>query len=138
MYNQIKFDCIHFEGHIPCKPNKKRNKECINCDEYIKPEKRILIIKLAAIGDVIRTTPLLARYRKMYPTAHFTWITNFPDVLPKNEIHKIYKFEFKSVYTIQNQKYDIALNLDKDPEACILLDKVRQLKNTDLHGRTDT
>jgi len=124
MYNDIKFDCIHFEGHIPCKPNKERNKECASCDEYVKPEKRILIIKLAAIGDVIRTTPLLTRYRKMYPTAHFTWITNFPDVLPKKEINKIYKFDFKSAYTIQNQQYDIALNLDKDPEACILLSEV--------------
>lgn len=121
--SQIKFDCIHFRGAIPCKPNKLRGKIC-ECDEYVKPSKRILIIKLGAIGDVIRTTPLLVRFREMYPDCHITWLTDFPDILPAGHINGIHKFEFRSVYVVKNQQFDIAINLDKDSEACQLMNEV--------------
>lgn len=120
----LKFDCRHFRGGIPCRPNKLRNKTCLSCDEYDPITKRILIIKLGALGDVIRTTPLLTRFRKEYPGVHFTWITLSPAILPKSEIDEIYPFDFTSTYIIRNQKYDIAINLDKEFEACALLKDV--------------
>lgn len=124
MFEDLKFDCRHFKGHIPCLPNKMRNKVCRGCDEYAPISKKILIIKLGAIGDVIRTTPLAVKYKKLYPECQITWITQSPDVLPSNLIDVIYKFDFTSVYTVKNQKYDIAVNLDKEPEACALLKDV--------------
>jgi heptosyltransferase-2 len=124
MIEKVKFGCIHFKGYIPCSPNKLRNKICLSCDEYIPISKRILIIKLGAIGDVIRTTPLLTRYRKLYPNCHITWLTHSPDVVPANQVNTIYKFDFASVYAIQNMKFDIAINLDKEIEACSLLKDV--------------
>ena len=124
MIETVKFDCLHFRGHIPCVPNKLRNKICSTCDEYIPISKRILIIKLGAIGDVIRTTPLIVRFRKLYPNCHITWLTQSPDVVPSNHVNAIYKFDFPSVYAIQNMKFDIAINLDKEPEACSLLKDV--------------
>ena len=68
-------DCLHFLGHIPCKPHKEQGFHCENCPAYMPIEKRILIIKLGAMGDVIRTTPLITRYKKRFPHAKFTWIT---------------------------------------------------------------
>lgn len=124
MIESLKFDCLHFRGHIPCIPNKLRNKVCNTCDEYRPISKRILIVKLGAIGDVIRTTPLVVRYRKLYPDCHITWLTFSPEVLPSDQINTILKFEFSSVYTIQNMVFDIAINLDKEPEACALLTDV--------------
>lgn len=120
----VKFDCKHFIGSIPCKPSKELNLTCENCSEYKKISKRILIIKLGALGDVIRTTPLLVKLKEIYPNAHFTWLTLSPDILPKNEIDVICKLDAVSLYTISNSSFDIAINLDKDPEACILLEKV--------------
>ncbi len=117
-------DCIHFLGHIPCKPHKQNGYHCSNCPEYTPIEKRILIIKLGAIGDVIRTTPLITRYKKIYPHAKFTWITLSPDILPKNEIHEILKLNTESVLYVQNSKWDIAINLDKEKEASALLTSV--------------
>ncbi|MFY0675215.1 MAG: glycosyltransferase family 9 protein [Bacteroidia bacterium] len=124
----IKFDCRHFKGGIPCKPNKLRGKVCKGCDEYDKIETRILIIKLGALGDVIRTTPLLTRFKKEYPGVHFTWVTLSPDILPKSEIDEVYKFGFESSFIIRHQQYDIALNLDKEYEACALLKDVKAKK----------
>lgn len=120
----INFDCRHFKGGIPCKPNKLRGKVCSTCNEYDKIETRVLIIKLGALGDVIRTTPLLTRFKKEYPNVHITWITLSPAILPKSEIDEIYPFDFQSTYIIRHQKYDIAINLDKEYEACALLKDV--------------
>lgn len=131
MIRKVKFDCKHFKGEIPCKPNKLRDKTCDNCDEYNPLDKRILIIKLGAMGDVIRTTPLVVKYRKLYPNCHITWVTDTPQILPPDQVDEIYKFEFRSIYKIRNRKYDIAINLDKDVEACMLLNEV---KATDKYG----
>ncbi|MFZ9971314.1 MAG: hypothetical protein ACO3GK_08410, partial [Bacteroidia bacterium] len=46
-----KADCLHFLGHIPCKPHKDKGYHCENCPAYAPIEKRILIIKLGAMGD---------------------------------------------------------------------------------------
>lgn len=124
-YKEVKFDCRHFRGHIPCKPNKDNMAECLNCKAYDKTGKRILIIKLGAMGDVIRTTPLVVKYRELYPDAHITWLTLSPDVLPKNKIDHIYKYNETSLFIVANKKFDIAINLDKEEEACILLSKVQ-------------
>ncbi len=121
----IKFDCKHFKGYMPCMPNKKYGAECLNCTYYTKISKRILIIKLGAIGDVIRTTPLVVRYKQIYPNAHITWITHFPNVLPDESIDKILKLDAVSIFTATNQVFDLAINLDKDDEACLLLKKVQ-------------
>ncbi|MDP4208508.1 MAG: glycosyltransferase family 9 protein [Bacteroidota bacterium] len=124
MIESLKFNCLHFKGHIPCTPNKLRNKVCIDCDEYKPIKKRILIIKLGAIGDVIRTTPLVVKYRELYPNCHITWVTQSPDVLPTDHVNTILKFDFISVYTLKHMKFDVAVNLDKEPEACMLLKDV--------------
>ena len=117
----VKFDCKYFKGEIPCIPNKKTSNICENCNEYLPVSKNIIIIKLGAIGDVIRTTPLLTRYRSLYKDSRITWVTKYPDILPKEFVDRIYTFDFNSIYKIIHEKFDIAINLDKDFEACALL-----------------
>jgi heptosyltransferase-2 len=122
--SDVKFDCRHFRTGIPCLPNKKDNAVCSSCNAYDKIQTRILIIKLGALGDVIRTTPLLERFKKEFAGVHVTWLTLSPAILPKDQIDLIYTWDFTSVFTIENSTFDIAINLDKDPEACMLLAKV--------------
>lgn len=117
-------DCLHFLGHVPCKPHKEHGYHCENCKAYSPIEKRILIIKLGAMGDVIRTTPLITRYKELYPNAKFTWITLFPDILPKGQIHEIYKLGIEASLYVTNTDWDIAINLDKEKEAAALLSMV--------------
>ena len=117
----LHFDCIHFRGDMPCRPNKESGKVCDTCTEYQPISKRILIIKLGALGDVIRTTPLLERYRKEYPHCHITWITNYPEILPKDALDCIRTFTFSDVFIVTKQHFDIAVNLCKDEEAAMLL-----------------
>lgn len=117
-------NCIHFKGHIPCNPHKEKGYHCIDCPSYLQIEKRILIIKLGAIGDVIRTTPLVTRYKKLYPSCKITWLTWTPDILPSGQIDEILKFDHNSILYVQNTAFDIAINLDKEKEAGALLKTV--------------
>ncbi len=121
---KIKYDCKFFKGAIPCSPSKLHNVDCQNCNNYTKISKRILIIKLGAMGDVIRTTPLVIKFKELYPNAHITWITLSPEVLPKQEIDTIFNWNETSLYITRNKKFDIAINLDKEEEACMLLSEV--------------
>lgn len=118
---KVKYDCQFFKGSIPCKPNKEENVSCDNCLHYKQWAKYILIIKLGAMGDVIRTTPLVVKYKKLYREVHFTWLTEFPDVLPPSEIQDIFRPTAFNLEKIKSRRFDIAINLDKEEEACKLL-----------------
>lgn len=122
--SEIHYDCMHFRGGIPCKPNKLEGAVCPGCNHYTPISKRILIIKLGALGDVIRTTPLVVRFRELYPNCHITWLTFSPEVLPSVDINEILRPDAFSLLKIQEGSFDIAVNLDKEEEACVLLARV--------------
>ncbi len=114
-------DCRHFRGDLPCAPHKAHGYHCDGCPAYAPTTTRLLIIKLGAIGDVIRTTPLLRRLRQEYPQGHITWLTLTPAILPQAEIDLILGWSPASVLFVQQAGFDVVFNLDKDREACALL-----------------
>ena len=118
-------DCRHFRGDLPCRPNKTHGYVCAGCPVYSPVASRILIIKLGAIGDVIRTTPLLRRLRQERPGCAITWLTLTPAILPQGEIEEILKFDFANVLQLQARQFDVVINLDKEKEACALLNTIR-------------
>ncbi|MBV6478894.1 MAG: hypothetical protein HGGPFJEG_01651 [Ignavibacteria bacterium] len=125
--SEVKFDCRHFKGHIPCKPNKEHGVMCNDCGYYEKIKEKILIIKLAAAGDVIRTTPLLYPLRKQYPNSKIYWLTYFPDLIPVKSIpnaDQVLKYSVQSVSYLESSAFDILINLDKDIEAISLAEKI--------------
>ncbi|WP_161599503.1 glycosyltransferase family 9 protein [Hymenobacter nivis] len=121
----VRPDCRHFRGDLPCRPNKEHGYTCAECPVYAPVTKRVLLIKLGAIGDVIRTTPLLRRLRAEHPGCFITWLTLTPAILPQREVDEILKFDYASALQLQARRFDIAINLDKEKEACALLLNVR-------------
>jgi len=119
----VKRDCKYYKGDIPCSFHKKEGVLCETCPYYKKRGERILIIKLGAIGDVIRTTPLLRRLQTEYPDSEIYWLTDFPDVVPST-VNYIYEYTAKSVEILKNIKFDYLFNLDKDREACALANSI--------------
>jgi len=122
--DSVKRDCRWFKGHIPCTPHKQYGVHCIDeqnlpCPHYEHLTSKILIIKLGAIGDVIRTTPLLRALKDRFPHAQIWWLTFFPEVLPSS-VDIILPFTPQSLATLQPVHFDILFNLDKDREACAL------------------
>ncbi|MBL7136389.1 MAG: glycosyltransferase family 9 protein, partial [Candidatus Marinimicrobia bacterium] len=120
-------DCRYFRGDIPCIFNKREGIHCDNCKYYSKTKEKILIIKLGAIGDVIRTTPLLVKLKNEYPESMIYWFTLTPEILP-NSIDKKLDFELKNILFVENTTFDILINLDKDLEACALAKEINAKK----------
>ncbi len=121
---ELKTDCRFFRGDVPCRPHKKEGVHCVddegkNCPHYEPLNQKILIIKLGAIGDVIRTTPLLHKLKKDFPTAQVWWLTLTPDVVPSS-VDMVLDFSPKNLLILQQTRFDIVFNLDKDREACAL------------------
>jgi len=71
-------DCVHYRGNMPCAPHKLDGRLCADCSEYRPLRDRILIVKLGAMGDVLRTTALLPDIVANHEAPHVTWLTR-PD-----------------------------------------------------------
>ena len=121
----VRTDCKYYKGHIPCIPHKKYGINCNNCKYYEKLKERILIIKLGAAGDVIRTTPLLRKLKINFPNAEILWLTYFTDLVPELWVNKVLKYELTNIIWLQNQKFDWIINLDKDDEAIALIKQIK-------------
>ncbi|MDG2150094.1 MAG: glycosyltransferase family 9 protein [Planctomycetota bacterium] len=120
-----KTDCRHFLGDRPCAPHKLTGVDCSECrDDYDPIQTRMLIVKLAAMGDVLRTTSMLPAIRRRWPAAHITWVTNSESVplLENNPaIDRILSFSAGAVpLEILSERYDVVVNPDAAPESCAL------------------
>jgi len=124
---KIHLDCRHFRGDIPCGPHKTHGVHCKNCPFYDPIQKRILIIKLGAIGDVIRTTPILRKLKALYPHALIHWLTHTPEVLP-SMVDRTFRFVPEDIEVLKATHYDLLLNLDKDREVCALTEQISAKK----------
>jgi heptosyltransferase-2 len=120
---KIKYDCLNFSGEVPCQYHKQFSVAC-PCKYYLKRGKRILIIKLAAIGDVIRTTPLLRRLKKIYQNSEITWVTLMPEILP-SIVDIPLPLNISSLLRLLVDRFDMLFNLDKDKAACALAKLVK-------------
>ncbi len=121
---KIRRDCFHFRGHVPCRPHKRDGVHCEGCPDFRPRAGRILIIKLGAAGDVIRTTPLLHPLKRDYPDHVLTWVTDFPALLPA-VVDDAVPLNTETLLWLQNTPFDLVINLDKDRQACALAAQVR-------------
>ncbi len=109
---ELKLDCRHFSALKPC----RYGGACAGCRHYARPDRRILIIKLDAIGDVARTTTLLPALHGRYPGCHVTWLTapEAVDLLDHNpRIDVVLPYGFESVEALRCMRFDLVLSLDK-------------------------
>jgi len=121
--DKINWDCMYYSGYKPC----GKSEFCENCGHFVPKGKRILIIKLAALGDVLRTTALLPGIKKKYPESFITWITdeNAVPLLENNSmIDKLRIFDATGILTAHKTAYDIVLNLEKEDRALALMDLI--------------
>lgn len=121
---KVNYDCRFFKGDMPCYYHKKEGVVCEDCHFYSPIKERILIIKLGAAGDVIRTTPILRKLKQEYPEAEITWLTESPDLVPVNWVDRIWKFDYRKALALQSSRFDMLINLDKDLEACALAEQI--------------
>ncbi|MDO9069119.1 MAG: glycosyltransferase family 9 protein [Deltaproteobacteria bacterium] len=116
-------DCRHFLGYKPC----PLNPDCRSCREYRPWKGNILLIKIAAKGDVLRTTPLAAAFKQKYTLSRLTWLTA-PDAVTLLEgnphIDRLLAYSLEAVTEISSQRYDLVICLDKEPHLAGLASQV--------------
>ena len=124
-----KRDCKSFNSLYACDVLAAENyRDCQDCKFYEPFSKKILIIKLGAMGDVLRTTPLLGLLRKKYPNCHITWLVKEEsrDLLKTNkEIDRILPYNHLNILRLQHEKFDVLINLEIAPEATLAANNVK-------------
>lgn len=136
---EVKNDCCFFRGDVPCIPHKKTGVHCENCQDYKSCGKQILIIKLGAAGDVIRTTPILHKITSRYQDAEITWLTRYPVFVPKSIVANILNWNVENIIWLQSRKFDMLYNFEKDREAIglasIISAKIKKGYLVDRYGK---
>jgi heptosyltransferase-2 len=111
----LKTDCRFFKGDRPCDPHKEKGIKCDDCNYYQPIKSKILIIKLDAVGDVLRTTSILKPLKKKYPESYIEWFTRLNSLeLFKNNslVDEVITIEEDALFRINAEEYDIVINLD--------------------------
>jgi heptosyltransferase-2 len=97
---------------------------CATCTEHYDPIRtRVLVVKLAAMGDVLRTTSLLPAIHRRWPGSHLTWVTapaSVPLLADNPAIDRVVSFAGTVPLPLLAERFDVVLNTDADPDACSL------------------
>ena len=117
--------CKRFSGYKPCFPDHNCWED--GCKDNIPVGKKILIINLDAMGDVLMTTAQLPALKRKFPDSTIFWITlkNAAPLLQNNPlIDHIYLYETSSLLILQQMKFDYVMNVDKSQQSCALLNSL--------------
>lgn len=110
----VAYDCQYFLSDRPCIWHKQEGLIC-ECEHYIPLKQSLLIIKLDAMGDVLRTTCLLPAIAKAWPGIRITWITRNDSVplLENNPyVTEIIPYGTDAIVHLTSRYFDHVINLD--------------------------
>jgi ADP-heptose:LPS heptosyltransferase len=120
----LRSDCKYFPGDRPCSFNKREGMKCDVCPYYETEQTRILIIKLEAVGDVLRTTCILHGLKERYPKNEITWITAasaVPLFDNNNFVDRVFVYSStETILHILAEEFDLVINLDSAPNSAVL------------------
>ncbi len=110
-------DCRHYRGEKPC----KYGRLCGGCPEYDAWTAKILVIKTAAMGDVLRTTSILPALRRKYSGSKITWVTAPPAMRlleGSPYIDELIAYDGRALPALATRRFDLICSLDKTPAEC--------------------
>jgi heptosyltransferase-2 len=89
---------------------------------------RVLIIKLGALGDVVRTGCLLPGLAAWPEPPFVTWLTSpaaCPLVSRMPGVHRVLALDTYALAHLELEHFDLALSLDKEPAPCAVALRVK-------------
>ncbi|MFH0962468.1 MAG: glycosyltransferase family 9 protein [Planctomycetota bacterium] len=120
---RIRSECRQMRWDRPCAPHKSEGVHCRGCLRYDPLKKRVLVIKLDALGDVLRTTCILPAIRQKYPGSQVTWIT-MAAAIPLLEhnpfIDRVVPYGPDALAVLGVERFDLTLCLDAAPRSAAL------------------
>lgn len=127
MAEKIADDCRYFVGERPCAFHKEHGVKCDNCSYYSRVAERILIIKMGATGDVLRTTCILTGLKEKYPDSHISWVVEkgAREVLENIDlIDRVMDFSLETVTVLHAEKFALVLSLDSTVVSAALSEEI--------------
>lgn len=120
--------CKNFSGYKPCISYENCLKEGCKLDSSMtRIGKKILIISLDAMGNVLYNTPILRALKRKYKESTIYWITmpNAEKILYNNNfIDRVFTWTDEHRMILRNMEFDILLNGDKSDYACAFANDV--------------
>ncbi len=131
-------ECRHYRGDRPC----AFARPCQGCNHYAPYSHRVCIIKLGALGDVVRTLCILPELRRRYPDAHITWVSlpNGCRMIGEHPmIDRVVTFDAMNAMVLQQEQFDTLICLDKEPQPCAFAMTIRARRKLGIglsrHGK---
>jgi len=126
-------DCKHFPGVWPCDILKSEGyKSCEECNFYEPSSKRVLIIKLGAMGDVLRTIPLIKSIKKKYgEKINITWLVNpeSADLLKDYYyIDRVLIYSLDNILRLSVEEFDILFSFEINVPGTIISSMIKAKK----------
>ncbi len=108
--------CRHYRGDRPCRWNKADGSQCPSCAHAEPIGLRVLIVKLDAIGDVLRSTVILPKLKSAHPDSHITWLTraaSAPLLSGNPHVDEVWLLDDAGTQArLAVQEWDLVINLD--------------------------
>jgi len=118
--------CKKFTGYKPCYSD--HNCWVDGCKDSLPIGKKILIINLDAMGDILMTTAQLSGIKRKYPQSTIYWVTLkiAAPLLKHNQlVDKVYIYDAETISILSQISFDIVMNVDKSQRSCALLNSVK-------------
>lgn len=119
----VRTDCRFYLGSRPCDLHKATGTICEGCAFFEPAGERIAIVKLGAMGDVLRTTALLPDIIAQHRSPHVTWIADaeslpllsgiplINEAVPQERFAELaLTREFDCVYALENSPQGVAIS----------------------------
>lgn len=110
----IAYDCRYFLGDRPCIWHKRDGALC-TCEQYTRLTGNLLIIKLDAMGDVLRSTCLLPVMARAWPGRRISWLTR-PESVPLLDnnpyLTDVIPYGTEALVHLASRTFERVINLD--------------------------
>ncbi|CAN5406164.1 hypothetical protein BH09SUM1_BH09SUM1_30810 [soil metagenome] len=119
---EIKADCRFYSGYKPC----HKHDGCPGCPHYSPRGEQILIIKLGAMGDVLRTKAILPALKREHPNSWVVWLTDAgSESLARDPmVDEVRPFTLAGIAAVEGRHYARLICLDKDAHAVSLAARI--------------
>ena len=122
---EFRRDCKSFPGTFACETMTAEGyKDCSDCMFYEPIEKKVLVIQLGAMGDVIRSTSIVPAIKEKYGhNSKISWITAaeckfFLDNTPG--VDEVIVYNPQVHFRLEQEEFDVLFNLEIAPPGTLL------------------
>lgn len=116
--------CRHFRHDRPC----GYGVDCRTCGHFSPYDEKILVVQLGGLAIVVYATALLPALKRAHPNSYVVWLTE-PTAVPLLQHHpfldEVLPYTFRNALRLQEEEYDLVINLDKDLSVCALVRRMR-------------